>query len=505
MEMASHSLEGTVSAANSRSPGICHFLNLFLELRDIIYSMLLTTPYCTTLDRGLRLTCPWDVDEPSHDGRAWRFHIHTAILLVNKQISAEATRMLYQGNDFIILKDTGVNLWVDAIPKFERLTHSRIEPLLEDPGSNSWFNGLPRFERLALSRIDPVLRIEVTKYGVEVSEYTRYLVTTPEGLQSIIRALWIKETDRTHPVEIINHGMLNLTLDFNLKAASQYQVLSELITRPWERVSVNELILRGDIKEPMREHLVKSNLEGPIPNNVAAQFTEYNCLAEQAFGQGNYDAAQWWWGLLEEYWLYVSRVRPYHLDSRRICMENDQLREVLRESYYKCHEGLMKIVKECIRQMNYRDATVFADDALSRRDVDDIWEFDQFGHRLTPIMYMKLQLCACLALTARGKIDDGMESLEAGANSFPWGSRILNRHVYDTNHIKLFEDLKRAIDNELIRACSPWRFGCQFPVISPIGDDTGEWQFGVVQRSFWEWLKLPEERELALLEEQREA
>jgi hypothetical protein len=181
--MSTLSLERAVDTTMAQLPGTCHFLNLSLELRDFIYSMLLTTPYCTTLDDGVYLTYPWDVIEPSSDGRAWRFHLQTAILLVNKQISAEATRVLYQGNDFILLKDTGMNLWISSIPQFERLTHSPVKPVLLETGTNLWFDGIPQIELLPLFKIDPVLRVEVTVTGVEVSEYSQYLVTTPEGLR----------------------------------------------------------------------------------------------------------------------------------------------------------------------------------------------------------------------------------------------------------------------------------------------------------------------------------
>jgi hypothetical protein len=59
----------------------------------------------------------------------------------------------------------------------------------------------------------------------------------------------MKNTERPYPVETPSR---RLTLGFNLGAASQYQVLSELITRPWARFSVEELVLSGDINEPMR-------------------------------------------------------------------------------------------------------------------------------------------------------------------------------------------------------------------------------------------------------------
>jgi hypothetical protein len=253
----------------------------------------------------------------------------------------------------------------------------------------------------------------------------------------------------------------------------------------------------------MREYLEKSNVEGPYPNDVAAHFAEYNSIAEQAFKEGNYDTAQWWWSLLEEYWLYVSRlIRPDHLELRRICTEIDQLRKILRRSYHKCHEGLMRIVKECIRQLRYRDAAVFADDALSRRDVSN-WEFDHFRHRLTPIVYTKLQLCACMARTALGDIEDGMACLKAAADTilYPWGLTIVYTNLSRTD---LVEDLEQVVDNELVRAKSLWRCGCQSP-LSPTEQSGPDWQVGAVKRSFWEWIELPEERGVAPTEEAEEA
>jgi hypothetical protein len=433
----------------------------------MIYRMLLTTPYCTSLDHGLFHLSPWDFFTPAYDGRAWKFHLHTAILSVNKHISAEAMRILYQGNDFIILKDTGMNLGFDAIPHFKPLAHSKISP---------------------------VLRIEVAITGAKVTENSRYLVTAPEGLQSIIRALWFKLTDRIFPRQRQSLGDLSLTLDLNFKAASRYQVLSERIIKPWETISVKELILKGDIKESTRLMLDKSNLEGPFPHVVAAYLAEYDSLAEQAFEQGNYDAAQWWWAHLEEYWNYVSRLKPHHMGGQRICMIDDWLSDVLRKSYFTCHEGILKIVKGCVRELRYTEALVYSDDVCSRQNYDQ-WEYRQFGHKFTPNLRMKLDLCDCLAFTALGKIGDGMESFnETICDIVNYPSSLPLDTVLGLTDDELEEDLEQAVNNELIQTKSLQRCGRQVP-LSPTEKTGPEWQVGVVKRSFWEWMELPKHTE----------
>jgi hypothetical protein len=256
--------------------------------------MLLTTPYCTV---------------PRSTGFALEFHLHTSILLVNEQISAEATRILYEANDFVILKPVEMKLWQHStIPQFKLLSEAKIK--------------------------SAVLRITIAyaKAGHVDVLPSKSLITTREGLQSIIRSIWWQQE---HESETLHPRGLRLTLDFHNKAVSRYHFLSELILRPWDQLScLNDLLLKGDIKESMREYLEKSNLEGPFPNDVTANLTAYNSLAEQEFEQKDYDGAQWWWIILDHYWTYVSRSRPYRLGGRRICEEGSELQEILRKS---CH------------------------------------------------------------------------------------------------------------------------------------------------------------------------
>jgi hypothetical protein len=213
----------------------------------------------------------------------------------------------------------------------------------------------------------PELRIgfSVDDVGHVKEVNSQSLLTTREGLQSIIKALLVQEDARREP---IHHKFLTLTLDFNLKPASRHRALSELMIKLWDMISVKKLVLAGDIKEPMRKHLEKSNLEGPFPSDVSAHLAEYNSLAERAFEQGEYDAAQWWWAILDEYCLYVAHLRPHHLRGgrRRICKENDEFCEVLRRSYLTCYNGLMKLVKACLWQSRYKEADGYIDAAFSK-------------------------------------------------------------------------------------------------------------------------------------------
>jgi hypothetical protein len=117
--MSTRSPEFTVNATKAQLPRTCSLLVLPLELRDIIYGRLLTTPYCTNIVPRTLLTTPDDTDTDNKTAeRYWRFHLYTAILLVNEQISAEATRVLYQENDFVLHETNGLRLDFDQVPTF---------------------------------------------------------------------------------------------------------------------------------------------------------------------------------------------------------------------------------------------------------------------------------------------------------------------------------------------------------------------------------------------------
>ena len=80
-------------------------------------------------------------------------------------------------------------------------------------------------------------------------------------------------------------------------------VITEFILKSWEKVIIEELVLTGDIKEPMRDRLEKSIFEGPFPNDVATHLREYNSLAEHEFEHGNYGTARQLWAVVKKCWI----------------------------------------------------------------------------------------------------------------------------------------------------------------------------------------------------------
>jgi hypothetical protein len=455
--MSGHFPERTLNAVKARSPVTGHLLNLPLELRDIIYGMLLTTPYCTT-------------DFDSIEGIGPQFHLETAILLVNKQISVESTRILYEGNNFIFLKVIGIDCTLSRVPAFKLLSENKIT--------------------------SPVLRIEFAAADASHVEMDnpQSLITAPEGLPSIIRALWGQiERNVGFPDNWIPYGDLRMTIDFNPKSASRYQDLSELVLRPWDQVNVKELVLKGDIKEPMREHLMKSNMEGPFPNDVAAHFEAYSSMAEKEFEQENYDAAVWWWISYHFYWYYISRLRPYSLGGRRKCEEDDGLCDILKNSYHIPPEKHLMLAKACLRRFKYKEALIYAYNAIAHPEMDQ-WEVRRFGPKLNAVIVTKLCLSCSLASVALEKTGNGMWHLEQAAEAVEDSGGFGNLDMADMNVPELIEDLKKTVDNELIRLESSRRCGRKKPL--SLERRTGPaWQVGVVQRSFWEWMELPEGRE----------
>jgi hypothetical protein len=430
-----------MNASQAQLPNACRFLNIPLELRDIIYGMLLTTPYCTIFDST------WSSLE---------FHLHTAILLVNKQVSAEAMRVLYQRNHFIILKTTGVGLALHSVPQFKLLPESKVT--------------------------NPVLLIKVAVTDSRRMELVdpRTVLTTSDGLQSIIDAIWQFEDDeRPSYRESIYTSDMSLTLDYNPKAVSRYHLMSNLILRPWNQIhDLKELVLIGDIEEATREHLEKSILEGPFPSEVAIKLAEYHSHAEREFERTEYNAARWWCKSMEEYWDYLFNLVP--------CWEGDELWEVLEKSLPILYELRLKLVKSYLGQLEYKNARHNADEARSRMIVEEC-------PIPTLLMQTKFHLSAALAHSALGKTKRGTDDLDKATEILYEWSYVSEAEI--TKEL-LFQDLKVAVNNELIRLKSAWRCGRRGPV-SPTIQNGPEWELGECQHSFWEWLELPEEWRLA--------
>jgi hypothetical protein len=440
------------------------FLSVSLEIRDMIYEMLLTTRYCTDID---------------HKRMALSFRLHTAILLVNKQISAESTRVLRDGNHFIIVKFNTIDLHLSEIPTFRWLPEDKIaNPLL----------------RVVVDVVDERLRN---------SEQSHTCITTPNGLQSVISAIW------DLPVEnwLLNHGDelhhadLRISLAFHLEAPARYGFFSNLVLKPWEKVNgIQTLELSGDIQLPMSEHLRKHMLQGPFPDEVPEALEQYRFLAEDEYRRVDYNAAGWYWTTLCDYWSYLYFLEPYHQGRGKMALYGSELWQVLKVSLPVHIEGLLGLRKVELRQFNYQDPHNRPDTDPNWSDMNLEWilglrtttnwtDFDlqwrmllaEFDYRCTSLILFKLDMLFVLKRTALGKPELCKQNLERGAEFLHF------YHKHRESPMDLMKELKVAVNNVLIQNKSLWRCGRKWPLSTKRQSGRG-WQVVKGGRTLWDWL-----------------
>jgi hypothetical protein len=338
----------------TKSTTVCHLMRFPRELRDQIYRVLLTTAYGANLDPK---------------GYSLKFELHPAILRVSKQISVEASGVLYQENEFVVFKVIGLSLLHQWIPQFNRLRESQIPRTLL---------------RVELAMVDSS-RVAVGN--------TRTIVTTAEGIRSIISAIWVLENHSSPTSNFkVDHADLRLTLDFHLKVQARYEHLSNLVLAPWSLVNgLKELKLTGDIDDTMQNQLQKFNYGGPCLNKVASHILECHKLADLAFNDKDDSAARWWYTTLNQYWIYLYNFRPHRYGGETMCEVDQPYRDFLRKMLPKYFEGSLNLVRTCLRQMEYSDAALFADAALyaTKRDVG--WA-NYLGYDIPPAMWRKFHL-----------------------------------------------------------------------------------------------------------------
>jgi hypothetical protein len=424
-------------------PGICHLLEIPLEIRDEIYRLLLTTTPCTHL---------------ASTGTALEFNLSKNILLASKRISVEASRVLLEENDFIVLKVTGLNLQLDNIPAFDVIPEHRVP--------------------------NPVLRIEIQHVGertVREENCATTVITTPEGLQPIITALWkLKKTGansnipyRTTFPYYPKDLSLSLTLNINKASVSRCKALKSGLLQPWELLhGIGKLSLVGDIEDSLRMHLENSMLQGPFHAEVASSLTKYHLLGQENKLQGNFSAAKWYWTIFEDYWRHLGVLRRDPIMEHEMKDSNskdwNQLWIISKRMYYEAKLG---IIYTFLRQSRYKEAI------LETRKVryEGIWPLIDIEYTMSSFWQGKFRLCEAFAYTALGKSKDGDASrLEAAAHlrcHKEFGSADYG-NVYK---VSLFKRLEFSIDRELVNQHE----------VRP--HDTEK-----EKRSIWDWLDIPE-------------
>jgi hypothetical protein len=243
--------------------------------------------------------------------------------------------------------------------------------------------------------------------------------------------------------------------------------------------------LTGEIGDSMRQHLNTSMLTGPFPTEVVLTLKEYYSLGESEIAQRNSTAAQWWWTLFEGYWEHLGLLRR---DRSRVHSMKDanniSWNQVWTDSKRMFFQGKLELMKAHLHQSKYREAisnTHGVTCELSR-------PLTQFNYSVSPILKAKFCLGTALAYTLLfGDIEMGSRVLKTAAEYLLLSGRY--SHHADINNVKnISRILQISINTEYSRLKS------QDPYERRVylrGSEARYWE-AECNRSFWEWLDLPE-------------
>jgi hypothetical protein len=446
-------------STKGETSGVCHFLRVPLEIRDSIYRLLLTTSSCTSLKksgRSFHLTIR---------GIYLKFQFCTSIIRANKQVSVEATRVLWEENAFVILKFVGMNLNLSEVPAFKHLTEDKVR--------------------------NPVLRAEIrcvpsTQYGYYYSGQTGTIITTAEGIQPIISTLWKLKRNSTHVI-MTPPSEWSISLDFKVEASLRREVLGNVVLKPWGKLhGIKELALTGDIGDSMHRNLQQGMLEGPFSTEAAMNLREYYLLGEKEMIQKNHRAAEWFWALFEGYWRHLRKlIEGDTPKSHEMKDTNNQLWNSLWiESNRMFLEENFELMKTYLHQLKYEEVVWGVRKVL----YECHWSPSPNYTIKSPVLNAKFFLGDALANIALGEIRRGSGSLTSAARSIFSSGLYSNKNGSNSSILEdISELLQKAIDTELTKLNSPYR--CAQRAVGR----SRPWDWHVEsKRSFWEWLDLPE-------------
>jgi hypothetical protein len=418
------------------------FLKLPFELRDCIYRMLLTTQYAY-------------IEEQLPNDSAWpckgKFDIRPSILLANKQIYMEANKVLYTGNDFAVFK-------------------------FFDPKSahNPWKSYIPAFQRLSEKRVtNPKLRIVIKPVDVRTSWRSAWvtIVTTAEGIPSIIFALWSRASDYDF------YQPMTLALKFHHDAQPRYQFVLEQFTSPWTHIhGFRRVTLTGDISKKMIRDIRESIAHRPRENELVDYMEQFNRKAEEYFDRGDFAAAKHQWVFMQGYWSFNFVLRISYKSSP-IAPSRAQIFEIAAK--LAAHAKLRVIMLHITNQEYERAWSEAAN--LLRCTVKN------YGTDLEPMFKAKIHLCRLFSMAAYCHLERlQLAALHSAVTCLRQSSLFANGEFEE-----LRNEVRWGIDNSLIRLGTRHRC-CRTEIARPQFEGGPDWVVRPAYRSFWEWLELPE-------------
>ena len=383
-------------------------LKLPLEVRHMIFRYLLYIPY-TFYDN--------------------EYHMHPEILLVSKQISAEAEKVLDE-NYFVVLeldrKDRDATDWFSApqaVPLIHNLSareESFVAPVL-------WI------------RLQEDLTGDESKEEMEAKDNdTVCHLMGPEAIPHLIDLFWdnaILHNQNQHSILPLSSTTMVLTLTTELFPHKQKEI-EELLLAPFQ------LVMFGDI-ELLISTVTNANTSTP-PMQMNAFPTSANVKRMMRHlmkkGQKSYDAGMYleachWWYRLERYRLWIATIVTSHELAGSLPAVHWPLVRRLRRTFPLLLQAFLGEIKALLHIRNWVPAYNLAMNAST-------YASTFFGTR--NIYYAKFMLCISMARdgqedatfpprTKRQWLDDLLERIPALMRETQYAvllPRVLKEHFW---------------------------------------------------------------------------
>jgi hypothetical protein len=444
------------------------FLRLPQEIRDYIYEMLVTTPWTFDYVEGVNAYCMY---RPIFDQSP-------AILLVNKQILAEARRIFYTKNEFIVVRLLGSR--AQSMVQYVKTIHVpnfaiRHNQKLVEPVLTVTIRSLSEETVIIRSRFP-----EEDDVYLEEEEFT--LVTTTQAIHSIIERVWsyIMEGEPSFD------ETLHLSLHFRNKNPSRRSYLEEQILKPWDQIQgFKKVTLTGDFDQGLTRHLEEYMVMGPQPGDIDRYVKFYQSLGDDYQQRKLYRHAGWFYGHLYSYWQYHDYNDTHMRTGRPRNLFKHDFKRNLTAALPIMIKMFLEKMKVSLHLQNYNNSAWDVYDAeqwiKDERYVDD-YGLDQQG---LWVARAQILLCGCL-ISIGAHVTDGSltKDLRAAVRAFMKGNVQSHKGSKDVH-----DQLCWAIDNFFIDRNSPLRYTQKQWLKSKNHTDKKVSREG--WPTLWEWINLP--------------
>ncbi|MCJ1418655.1 hypothetical protein MMC32_005004 [Xylographa parallela] len=345
-----------------------NFAKLPREIRDKVYDQLLVSSHTFNADAA---------HHPYYD-------IQPAILQVNKQISAEATRALYKNNRFIVLNIRG---------KAER--------------SFAWFIHFPEENFLHLFNVeDAALTITISSIDADQDdlETNRAFVLFPESLDAVLESLWdfiigAWEVDHVEPILL-----LKMSLVLHPTLLSRRDAIQKDLLKPFERiVGFGEVEIHGCADEEFKSIMLNRMRQFPTPEYFRESLQQYLGMGQKAYQSKRYNEAIHHWRLAGKFHASIAAIARTWIPA-----DGDNSVELLltavTDSGPMLHIAKLGILKAALRLREY----LFV--------LREFFTWESEDKELSPQVEVQVQIVASMAFHGSFLFDQGKKAFVHAKN-----------------------------------------------------------------------------------------